>query len=527
MAEVGKGLSGLARLIEQVGKDKGIGPEIIKEALVQGMLAAARKKYGTYRDIEAKYNDETGEVDLFEFKEVVKDEDFIDSEVEVKLSEALELDEGAQLGDTVGVSLDAEHLGRIAVQTVKQILIQKVRDAEKDIIFQEFEQREGEIASGIARRVEGSSIVVDLGRTEAHMPRREQIPGELFRPGDRVQGYILEVRQGFRGTQIIMSRSHEKYLMKLFEQEVPEIQDGIIQIKVAAREPSHRAKVAVYTEDKNIDPVGSCVGMKGSRVQNVIQELKGEKIDIVLWDENPAQFVYNALAPVEIQKIFMDEGAQEMEVVVADSQLSLAIGRKGQNVRLASKLTGWKIDIVSESKLSERTAESINNLMLIPGMTETMAQSFFQSGYGSFPAIAESSIEALQRVPGYAEKEKAEALIKKAQQVLKTYQDEGKEIFPVKSSSKEESSKVSKSHRMSDVETQLKQELEGLKAQEEPASEAEAASSEEPASAEKASEEKPASEAEAASSEKPAAPAEEAEEEPTPLMQEESQVLKD
>ena len=454
--------SDLVRLIEQMGKDKGVGTEVVKNALVQGMLVAARKKYGTYRDIEAKFNDDTGEVELFEFKEVVKDKDFIDPEVEIKFTEALELDEEAKEGDMVGVTLDGEGLGRIAAQIVKQIVVQKVRDAERDIIYQEFERRQGEIASGIARRVEGSSIIVDLGRTEAHMPRREQISGETFKPGDRVQGFILEVRQGFRGTQIIMSRSHEKYLMKLFEQEVPEINDGIIEIKAAAREPGHRAKIAVTTNDKNIDPVGSCVGMKGSRVQSVIQELRGEKIDIILWDENPAQFVYNALSPVEVSKIFMDEQSGEMEVVVADGQLSLAIGKKGQNVRLASKLTGWKIDITSDSKLATRTAESIANIMLLSDMTETMAINIFQSGFGSFPAIAESNVESLQKIPGYEDEKVAQGLLTKAQALLKSYQDQGKVAF---SPSAQEST-VKSSSKTSSVDEQIKKEMDSLNAQE-------------------------------------------------------------
>ena len=270
--------SGLGKLIESIGKDKGIERHLIIDAVTQGMLSAARKKYGTYREIEASYNEETGEVELYEFKEVVKPEDFIDEEVEIKLDEAQkDLDPDCKVGDYIGMKLDSSDLGRIAVQTAKQMIMQKVRDAEHDIILQEFEARKGEIASGIVRRVERRTIVVDLGRTEAYIPQGEQIPGELYKPGDRVQGFILDVKPSHRGPQIIMSRSHENYMVKLFEVEVPEIHDGIVKIVAAAREPGSRAKIAVISKDSAVDPVGACVGMKGSRVQNVVQELQGEK----------------------------------------------------------------------------------------------------------------------------------------------------------------------------------------------------------------------------------------------------------
>src|SRR3984957_18830019 len=401
----------LGRLIEQLGKDKGIDRAVVIDAIEQGMELAARKKYGTYREIEAKYNEEVGEVELFEFKEVVNDEDFIDEEVEIKLSEALTLDPEAQLNDSIGRKLESGDLGRIAAQTAKQIIMQKVREAERDIIFAEFEQRKGEIASGIARRVERGAIVVDLGRTEAYIPPREQIPGEVYKPGDRIQGYIADVRASTRGPQIIMSRADERYLAKLFEVEVPEIYDGIVEIVAAAREPGQRAKIAVRSKDAAVDPVGACVGMKGSRVQNIVQELRGEKIDIVNYDDDVARFVCNALAPAEISKVFVDEGNREMEVVVPDTQLSLAIGKKGQNVRLAAKLTHWKLDILSESNMASKTAQAILNLMLIPGMNETMAQNIYQSGSSSVQSLNEADVEAIQNIPGYDDQAKAQKLL--------------------------------------------------------------------------------------------------------------------
>lgn len=418
----------LGRLIEQLGKDKGIDRAVVIEAIEQGMELAARKKYGTYREIEAKYNEEIGEVELFEFKEVVNDEDFIDEEVEIKMTDALVLDPEAQLNDSIGQKLESGDLGRIAAQTAKQIIMQKVREAERDIIFAEFEQRKGEIASGIARRVERGAIVVDLGRTEAYIPPREQIPGEVYKPGDRIQGYIADVRASTRGPQIIMSRADERYLMKLFEVEVPEIYDGIVEIVAAAREPGQRAKIAVRSKDPAVDPVGACVGMKGSRVQNIVQELRGEKIDIVNYDEDVARFVCNALAPAEIAKVFVDEGNREMEVVVPDTQLSLAIGKKGQNVRLAAKLTHWKLDILSETNMSTKNAQAILNLMLIPGMNETMAQNIYQSGFSSVQVLNESAVESVMNIPGYDDPDKAQKLLDDAKALVEQYKAEGKTL---------------------------------------------------------------------------------------------------
>lgn len=451
--------SDLSRMIEQVGKDKGIDKQVVIDAVIQGMLVAARKKYGTYREIEASYNEETGEVELFEFKEVVRPEDFIDEEIEITLDEARELNPDIQINDSIGIKLDSTELGRIAAQTAKQIITQRVRDAEREIIFNEFEQRKGEIASGIARRVERGAIVVDLGRTEAYIPPREQIPGEIYKPGDRIQGYISDVRQTTRGPQIIMSRASEQYLIKLFEIEVPEIYDGIVQIMAAAREPGARAKIAVYSKDPSVDPVGACVGMKGSRVQTVVQELRGEKIDIVPWDEDITRFACNALAPAEISRVFVDEANKEMEIVVPDSQLSLAIGKKGQNVRLAAKITGWRLDILSEQTAAAKTAEAIFNLMLIPSMTETMAQNIFQSGFGSFQSIAAASTADVMAIPGYDSPEKADKLIADAKALIEKYEREG---IPVPQAPVKVAEKVATGDAKTQAEDRLRQELAAL-----------------------------------------------------------------
>jgi len=457
--------SELTKIIEQVGKDKGIDKQIVVDAVIQGMLVAAKKKWGTYRDIEAQFNEETGEVELYQFREVVPDDDFVDEEVEIKLSEALVFDPEATVHDSIGSKLETNELGRIAAQTAKQIITQKVRDAERDIIFSEFEQRKGEIASGIARRVERGAIVVDLGRTEAYIPPREQIPGEQYKPGDRIQGYISDVRQTTRGPQIIMSRADERYLMKLFEMEVPEIYDGIVQIHAAAREPGQRAKIAVSSKDAAVDPVGACVGMKGSRVQNIVQELRGEKIDIIPWDEEVTRFVCKALAPAEISKVFVDEGNKTMEVVVPDTQLSLAIGRKGQNVRLASKLSGWRLDITSESASAQKTAEAIYNLMLLPGMNETMAQNIYQSGFPGVQALSQANVEDVMNIPGYESEKAAGNLVSDAKALIAKYAAEGKQMptAPVRTEATVITTS-SASGAKAQAEERLKEELEQLNA---------------------------------------------------------------
>ncbi|HMN68942.1 MAG TPA: transcription termination factor NusA [Bdellovibrionales bacterium] len=459
----------LGRLIEQLGKDKGIDRAVVIEAIEQGMELAARKKFGTYREIEAKYNEEVGEVELYEFKEVVNDADFIDEEVEIKLSEALTLDPEAQLNDTIGQKLESGDLGRIAAQTAKQIIMQKVREAERDIIFAEFEQRKGEVASGIARRVERGAIVVDLGRTEAYIPPREQIPGEVYKPGDRIQGYIADVRASTRGPQIIMSRADERYLMKLFEVEVPEIYDGIVEIVAAAREPGQRAKIAVRSKDPSVDPVGACVGMKGSRVQNIVQELRGEKIDIVNFDDDPARFVCNALAPAEISKVFLDEGNREMEVIVPDTQLSLAIGKKGQNVRLAAKLTKFKLDIMSETNMAQKTAQAILNLMLLPGMTETMAQNIYQSGFSSVQMLSDADTDQVMAIPGYDDPAKAQKLIDDANALKEQYKAEGKELPTVSGKGAEGAGRVAQASQdaKSQADARLREEMAQLAANKE------------------------------------------------------------
>ncbi len=341
----------LNHIVDQVVKDKGIDRSVLIEALEQAVLSAANKKYRNTRDLEAHFNDELGDVELFEFVTVV--EEVEDSYKQIELAEAREIDPDVEFGDSLGMKLDATNFSRIAAQTAKQVIIQKVREAEREGIFNEFKDRLGEVVNGIVRRYERGDLIVDLGRAEALLPHREQIPRENYRQGDRVRAYIAEVKMSTKGPQIILSRTHPGLVATLFYYEVPEVAEGIVEIKGVAREPGSRAKIAVVSHDPDVDPVGACVGMRGSRVQNVVSELRGEKIDIIPWTPDVARFACLALSPAEVTRVYVDKDEEALEVIVPDDQLSLAIGKKGQNVRLAAKLTGWKIDIKSETRAAE------------------------------------------------------------------------------------------------------------------------------------------------------------------------------
>ena len=391
----------LSRVIEQVSKEKGIDRAIVVSAVEQAMLSAAKKVIGGDMRIEAQFNPEIGEVELFRILTVV--ENPTNAETEVSLASArTTLDPEAPIGDELLEKLDQRY-GRIAAQAAKQNLIQRLRDAERDLIFNEFKDRKGELShSGIVQRFEKKNIIVNLGRTDAILPEKEQIPRERYRQGDRIRAFILDVDMGSKGPQIILSRTHPGFLIKLFEQEVPEIYEGIVEVKGAAREPGGRAKIAVVSHDPDVDPVGACVGMKGTRVQSVVQELRGEKIDIVHWTPDPAEFVVRGLAPARVSKIVMDEDAHAMEVIVPDDQLSLAIGKKGQNVRLASRLSGWKLDVRSESEAEDEARRSRQSLTAIPGIGDVTAELLYQHGFKSAEEVAQSDEAALADVDGVA-----------------------------------------------------------------------------------------------------------------------------
>jgi len=347
----------LNHIIDQVVKDKGIDRAVLVEALEAAVLSAANKKYRNTRDLEAHFNDEIGEVEVFEFVTVV--EEVENSYQEIDLGEAREIDPDVEVGDSLGMKMDASSFSRIAAQTAKQVIIQKVREAEREGVFNEFKDRIGELVNGIVRRYERGDLIIDLGRTEALLPHREQVPRENYRQGDRVRAYISDVRMATKGPQIILSRTHPGLLAELFRIEVPEVAEGIVEIKGVSREPGSRAKIAVVSHDPDVDPIGACVGMRGARVQNVVSELRGEKIDIINWTPDIARFACSALAPADVTRVYVDNEEESLEIIVPDDQLSLAIGKKGQNVRLAAKLTGWKIDIMSETRAAEAELEEL------------------------------------------------------------------------------------------------------------------------------------------------------------------------
>jgi len=377
----------LKRIIDQISRDKGIDRALLVEAIEEAVRSAARKKYGSRRDIEVQFNEETGEIEVFQYRTVVDEVE--DEETEISLEDARRLDPEIELEDDLGEKiLDIADLGRIAAQSAKQVIIHRMRDAERDVIYEMFRDRQGTIVNGIVQRFERGNMIVNLGRTDAVLPRDGQIPKRSYKQGDRIRAYLQEVRQDTRDSQLILSRTCNEFLIKLFEMEVPEIAEGIVRIMGAAREPGFRAKIAVSSTESDVDPVGACVGLKGSRVQNVVQELQGERIDIVPWSPDPAKYVYNALAPAEVSMVIVDEDNHQLLVVVPDDQLSLAIGRQGQNVRLASRLMNWRIDVKSESRYANLEDSGYRGLAAIDGIDESMADKLFAAGITTAAKLA-------------------------------------------------------------------------------------------------------------------------------------------
>src|SRR6266700_2756995 len=382
--------SDLLQVADVVARDKGIDRDEVLQAMEQAIQKAGRSKYGQEYDIRSEIDRKSGQIRLLRFREVA---DPVENEAtQIPLADARRFNPDAEIGDFITDPLPPIDFGRIAAQTAKQVIVQKVRDAERARQFKEFKDRVGEIVNGLAKRVEFGNVVVDLGRAEAMLRRDELLPRESFRQGERVRAYIYDVRQEARGPQIFLSRTHPQFMAKLFAQEVPEIYDGIIEIKAVARDPGSRAKIAVISRDSGIDPVGACVGMRGSRVQAVVGEVQGAKIDIIPWSSEPAAFVVNALAPAEVAKVVLDEERERIEVVVPDQQLSLAIGRRGQNVRLASQLTGWDIDILTEQEESERRQAEFENrtrmFMDALNVDEVVGQLLASEGFTSVEELA-------------------------------------------------------------------------------------------------------------------------------------------
>ncbi|GGG29966.1 transcription termination/antitermination protein NusA [Chelatococcus composti] len=409
----------LLQIADAVAREKVIDRSIVLAAMEDAIAKAARSRYGAETDIHAEINPRTGELRLARHLQVV--ENVEDMATQISLEDARRHNPAAQIGDVIADTLPPFDFGRIAAQSAKQVIVQKVREAERDRQYEEYKDRIGEIVNGTVKRVEYGNVIVDLGRGEAIVRRDELIPRETFRPGDRIRAYLYDVRRETRGPQIFLSRTHPQFMAKLFAQEVPEIYDGIVEVKAVARDPGSRAKIAVISRDSSIDPVGACVGMRGSRVQAVVQELQGEKIDIIPWSPDAATFIVNALQPAEVVKVVLDEDSERIEVVVPDEQLSLAIGRRGQNVRLASQLTGWDIDILTEAEESERRqkefAERTKLFMEALDVDEVVGQLLASEGFSSVEEIAYVDLPELSTIEGFDE-ETAQELQTRAQEYL-------------------------------------------------------------------------------------------------------------
>ncbi len=385
----------IKKIVEALSKEKGISKETVIEALIEGIKIAATKKLGNNIQVEVQFNEETGDLNVYRLRQVV--EKVEDPNLQISLTEAKEIDPTIKVGDMVGESLKIEDLGRIAAQVMKQVFSQKLRLAEKNLIYEEFKHKLGEIVTGYVHKFNRRDVILSLGRAEALLPEAEQIPGERYHRGERVKALVVEVYRT-KEPQIVVSRSHPAFIKKLFEKEVPEIQEGLIKIVAIAREPGSRTKIAVASTDPNIDPVGTCVGVKGSRIAAVLQELKGEKIDVIRFDKDPAKFVYNALSPAECTRVIVDEASRTLEVIVPDDQLSLAIGRKGENVKLASKLVGWKIEILSETQYLRRQEPDFLELLKVTGLSDEVAGRLYERNIKNLATLLETAPEQISEI---------------------------------------------------------------------------------------------------------------------------------
>jgi len=415
----------LLQIADAVAREKVIDRQIVLAAMEDAIQKAARARYGSETEVRAEINPRTGEIALSRLLQVVEEVD--NPATEISLEDARHRNPGALVGDFIAETLPPFDFGRISAQSAKQVIVQKVRDAERDRQYEEFKDRVGEIINGQVKRVEYGNVIVDLGRAEAIVRRDDLIPRETFRPGDRIRAYLYDVRRETRGPQIFLSRTHPQFMAKLFGQEVPEIYDNVVTIKAVARDPGSRAKIAVISRDSSIDPVGACVGMRGSRVQAVVGELQGEKIDIIPWSEDEATFIVNALQPAEVVKVVLDEDSERIEVVVPDEQLSLAIGRRGQNVRLASQLTGWDIDILTEAEESERRQKEFNErselFMEALDVDEVVGQLLASEGFRSIEEIAYVEVDEVANIEGFDE-ETAQEIQTRAREYLERIEEE-------------------------------------------------------------------------------------------------------
>ena len=413
----------LKKVIENLSKEKGLSKEIVVEALVEGIKTAAKRRFGNKARIEVKYDEERSGLEIYKLKEVV--EKVKDQEAEISIDEAKKISSNVKVGDIIGEKIELQDLGRIAAQIVKQLFSQKLRLAEKQLIYDEYKHKLGEIVSGYVHRFDKRGVVFSLGRAEALLPEEEQVPGEKYIRGHRLKALVIEVYRQ-QEPQIIISRSHPAFVKKLFEKEVPEIQEGIVKIVAIAREPGSRTKIAVTSTNPDIDPVGACIGVRGSRISVILEELNiartdrkeaREKIDVILWDSDPAKFVYNALAPAECSKVIVDEENKTLEVIVPDDQLSLAIGKKGENVRLASKLVGWRIDILSETQYLRRQEPEFLKLLKVTGLSDETAGYLYEADIKDLKTFIETPLEKIAELTKLS-REEVEKIIEKAKKEL-------------------------------------------------------------------------------------------------------------
>jgi len=415
--------SELKKVIEVLSKEKGLSKEIVIEALLEGIKTAAKKKFGNKVDIEVRYDEDAGNIEIYKLKEVVAEVE--DPESQISLEEARKMAPDVGIGDIIGEKIELKELGRIAAQIVKQLFSQKLRLAEKQLIYEEYKHKLGDIVSGYVHRFDKRGVILSLGRAEALLPEEEQVPGEKYIRSHRIKALVIEVYRQ-QEPQIVVSRSHPAFVKKLFEKEVPEIQEGIVKIMGVAREPGSRTKIAVMSTNPNVDPVGACIGVRGSRISVILEEINlttrdkrdyREKIDVVLWDEDPAKFVYNALAPAECSKVIVDEDNKTLEVVVPDDQLSLAIGKKGENVKLASKLVGWRIDILSETQYLRRQEPEFMKLLEVTGLSDEVAGYLYEAGIKDLKTLAETPPEKVAELTKL-EPEKVNEILEKVKKAL-------------------------------------------------------------------------------------------------------------
>jgi N utilization substance protein A len=417
-------ITDIKRVIDQVSREKGIDAEILITTIKEAIVSAARKKIGPRADIEVHYDEKSGDVEVFHFKEVVEEIEYADSELTLK--QGYEYDPECEIGDSLGIRIDTEDFGRIAAQSAKQVIIQKMREAERNAVYENFISKKGKIINGIVQRFDRGNLVVNLGQAEAILRPRDQMPRENYKRGDRIRAYVQDVLEESKGAQIILSRTHPEFLTELFKTEVPEVSEGIVTIRASARVPGLRAKIAVSSIDSDVDPVGACVGMKGNRVQSIVQELRGEKIDIVQWSPDIARFVCNALSPAEIARVIIDEDNRSMEVIVNDEYLSIAIGKGGQNVSLACEITGWHLEVTSEEEYSRELKQGYDSLMKLSNVGMAMAETLFKAGYASVLDVSETGVEDLAAVMDLVP-EDAQATIEEARQIVEQERREARQ----------------------------------------------------------------------------------------------------